>query len=235
MKRIFYFYLGLMAWLSLLCSIAYTAVTNENQMTQGFLRFSQTAELNVPASRYGDYAHGLSQYLSGKTKTAMIRDPDTGEMANAFSDKENAHLKDVWTIAAFLKIMRYAGGGLAVAALGFLYFRRPGERKAMLWDAVRGFALSALFLLFVSSALIVWGIVNFDGLFVSFHQLVFTNDLWLLNPSTDVLMALMPLPFFTWYAGEMLKSMLPVLAMMLLVIVAFIRISTTQKKEENTK
>ena len=155
MKRIFYFYLGLMAWLSLLCSIAYTAVTNESQMTQGFLRFSRTAELNVPASQYGDYAHGLSQYLSGKTETAMLRDPDTGEIVNAFSDKENAHLKDVRGIASFLKILRYAGGGLAIAVLGLLYFLRLTERKAMLWDAVRGFALSALFLLFVSSATLI--------------------------------------------------------------------------------
>ena len=65
--------------------------------------------------------------------------------------------------------------------------------------------------------------MNFDGLFITFHKIAFTNDLWLLNPNTDVLMALMPLPFFIWYAGEILKAMGPALGMMLLVIIAWIK------------
>ena len=102
----------------------------------------------------------------------------------------------------------------------------------MLAHAVRGFSHSALFLLLFASALAVWGIVNFDGLFVTFHKVAFTNDLWLLNPNTDVLLALMPLPFFTWYVVEILKSMLPVILMMLLVIIASTRIGKTQKETE---
>ena len=71
MKRIFYFLIGLIAWLSLLCSIAATAVTNEALMNQGFLQFSQTAHLGISPSRYGDYAHGLCQYLDGKTAAVI--------------------------------------------------------------------------------------------------------------------------------------------------------------------
>ena len=224
MKRILYFFLGMIAFISLLCSIAASSVTNENLMKQGFLQYSQTAHLNVSASRYGDYAHGLCQYLEGKTDMVKIKDPDTGEMVNAFSDKENAHLKDVRGIVSFLKLARYAGGGLVIGILGYLYFFGSKDRKALLSDAARGFALSALFLLALATALAIWGIVNFDGLFITFHKLLFRNDLWLLNPNTDVLMALMPLPFFTWYAGEITKSLLPVLGLMLLVIVAWGRI-----------
>ena len=234
LKRILYFILGLLAWLSLLCSIAATAVTNESLMKQGFLQYSQTAHLNVSASRYGDYAHGLCQYLDGKTDITQVKDPDTGTMVNAFSEKENAHLRDVRGIVSFLKTARYAGGALVIGLLGCLYFFGKMDKKALLSDAARGFALSALFLLFFASALAVWGVVNFDGLFWTFHQVAFTNDLWLLNPSTDVLMALMPLPFFTWYVGEILKSLLPVIIMMLLVIVAWTRIGKTQK-ETNAK
>lgn len=234
MKRFLYFFLALLAWFSLFCSIAATAVTNESLMTQGFLQYSQTAHLNVSASRYGEYAHGLCQYLEGKTDVVQVKDPDTGTMVNAFSDKENAHLRDVRVIVSFLIIARYAGGGLVIGILGYLYFFGSKDKKALLSDAARGFALSALFLLAAATALAVWGIVNFNGLFWTFHKVVFSNELWLLNPNTDLLMALMPLPFFTWYAGEMAKSLLPVLIMMLLVIVAWTRIGKTQK-ETNAK
>ena len=231
MKRLLYFFLGLIAWLSMLCSIAATAVTNESLMKQGFLQFSQTAHLGVAASRYGDYAHGLCQYLDGKTDLTRVVDPESGQPVPAFSDKENAHLSDVRGIVRFLKAARYVGGGAAIAALALLYFLQKQERSRMLLDAVRGFPHAALFLLLFAAALAVWGIVNFDGLFVTFHKVVFTNDLWLLNPNTDVLLALMPLPFFTWYVLEILKSLLPVLLMMVLVIVAGSRIERRGNRE----
>ena len=232
MKRILYFFLGLIAFLSLLCSIAASCVTNENLMKQGFLSYSQTAHLNVSPTRYGDYAKAICDYLDGKTPVTQIANPDTGETEPAFSDKENRHMADVKGIVFLLKIVRWAGGGVVVGALLLLYLNSKENKAWFLSDAVRGFALSALFLLLVATVLAIWGAVNFDGLFVTFHKLSFSNDLWILNPNTDLLVALMPLPFFIWYAGEMLKSMLPVLGMMLLVIIAWLKTRKTQKETE---
>ena len=232
MKRILYLCLGLVGFISLLCSIAASSVTNEALMKQGFLNYSQTAHLSVPAGRYGDYAKAITHYLDGKTAAVQVTSPDSGELENAFSDKENAHLADVRGIVAALKIVRWAGGGLVIGLLAFLYFSHKTQPAQFLSDAVRGFALSALFLLLITTGLTVWGAVNFDGLFVTFHKLSFSNDLWLLNPNTDLLLALMPLNFFIWYAGEMGKSMLPVLGMMLALIVAWLKIGKTQKETE---
>ena len=39
-------------------------------------------------------------------------------------------------------------------------------------------------------------LIDFDGLFVTFHRIAFTNDGWLLNPRTDLLIRLMPESFF---------------------------------------
>lgn len=233
-KRILYFFLGLTGFLSLLCSIAASSVTNESLMKQGFLRYAQTSHLGVPASRYGDFAKGIAQYLDGKTAVVQVTNPESGQMENAFSDKENTHLSDVRGIVNGLKIIRWAGGGLVIGLLAWLYIKNKAQSVQFLSNAVRGFALSALFLLFIATLFAVWGVVNFDGLFVTFHKLLFTNDLWILNPNTDLLMALMPLNFFIWYAGEMLKAMLPVLGMMLAVIVAWLRIGKTQKETKTT-
>ena len=232
MKRVSYFCLGLVGFISLLCSIAASGVTNENLMKQGFLGYSQTAHLNVPASRYGDYAKAIAQYLDGKTAAVQVKNPDSDEMENAFSKKENAHLSDVRGIVNVLKIIRWVGGGMVIGLLALLYFKHKAQPAQFLQDAVRGFALSALFLLLIATVLAVWGGVNFDGLFVTLHKVLFTNNLWLMNPNTDLLMAFMPLNFFIWYAGEMLKSMLPVLGMMLAVIVAWLKIGKTQKETE---
>ena len=34
--------------------------------------------------------------------------------------------------------------------------------------------------------------LDYDRFFTAFHRLAFTNDLWLLNPRTDLLIRLMP-------------------------------------------
>ncbi|MDO5326981.1 MAG: TIGR01906 family membrane protein [Clostridia bacterium] len=232
MKRILYFFLGLIAFLSLLCSIAASCVTNENLMKQGFLQYSQTAHLNVSPTRYEDYAKAICNYLDGKTPVTQLANPDTNETEPAFSDKENLHMADVKGIVSLLKIVRWAGGGIVIGALLILYLKSRENRAQFLADAVGGFALSALFLLLIATVLTIWGAVNFDGLFVTFHKLSFSNDLWILNPNTDLLVALMPLSFFIWYAGEMLKSMLPVLGMMLLVIIGWLKTRKTQKETE---
>lgn len=223
MKRILYFFLGLTGLAALLCSVAAAGVTNGNLMLQGFSQYSRTAHLNVSPARYGEYAREIARYLDGKADAVRVNDPDSGETKPAFSERENAHLTDVRGVVTALKLIRWIGGGLTLAALALLYTRYRADRAAFLAGTLRGFAGAAIFLLTLAAALAIWGAVNFDGLFVTFHKVVFANDLWLLNPQTDLLMALMPLPFFSWYAGEMLKSLLPILGLMIVFIIAYIK------------
>ncbi len=224
MKRVLYFCLGLAGLLSLLCSVAAASVTNENLMLQGFSQYSQTAHLDVSPARYGDYARAIAAYLDGKATSVQVPDPENSlQPADAFSEKENRHLQDVRSIVSFLKGARWIGGGGVILALAALYLRNRQQRELFLRDALRGFAGAAIAILSTAVILLIWGLVNFDGLFVTFHKAVFRNDLWLLNPRTDLLVALMPLPFFTWYASELLKSLLPLLGVMLLMLIAYFK------------
>ena len=230
MKKVLYFLLGLVGLLSLLCSIAASCVTNGALMKEGFLQFSQTSHLNVPASRYADYAAAIANYLDGKTDLPRVpADDGSGTTRPAFSEKENAHLQDVRGIVTFLKWARWLGGGGMIALIAGLYLFSK-DRQALLSSLVRGFALAALCLLLIATALAIWGVVNFRGLFWAFHQVVFTNDLWLLDPQTDLLLALMPIPFFTWYALEIVKSLLPVIGLMALLIIAWLKMKKDQKQ-----
>ncbi len=230
MKKLLYYFLGLIGLLSLLCSIAAASVTNAALMKQGFALNARTDHLNVSPDRYADYAAAIADYLDGKTDLPRVPAGDgSGGVKDAFSEKENAHLRDVRGIVSFLKWARWLGGGGAIALIAALYLAAK-DKQALLYSLVRGFALAAASLLAVFTILAVWGAVNFDGLFWTFHKVLFSNDFWLLNPQTDLLMALMPLSFFTWYAGEMLKSMLPVLGLMLLLIVAFLKKPKEEKQ-----
>ena len=65
----------------------------------------------------------------------------------------------------------------------------------------RTFRRALIAILGAVTCLIVIACIDFNSLFILFHQVAFTNDLWLLNPQTDLLIRLMPLEFFISYAA----------------------------------
>lgn len=227
LKRIGFALLGVVALLALLCSVAAVSVTNEALMEEGFLQFSDTARFSVPSTRYADYAKSLAAYLDDKEDTIAVRDAD-GTLQTPFSEKENAHMEDVRFIVRFLKGMRWVGGGLVLAVIAALYLFGGKRRSAWMKQVFCGFSDASMLLLLAAAGLGIWGAVDFDSLFYFFHTVAFPNDLWLLNPATDLLIALMPQRFFVWYAGEMGKSFLPILGIMVCIPVAWFKVG---KKE----
>lgn len=233
LTKIGFVLMGLAGLLALLCAVAASCVTNSALMEQGFLKFSSTKHLGLLPSQYKACAQSLCDYLDGKKE--RIPAPKADEAAAEtplFSEKEMRHLADVRRIIAVLKGVRWLGGGAALLGLGAAYYLEKWKKRTGLTaEALRGFAGAAGALLLAGAGLAVWGCVNFQGLFWTFHQLAFSNSLWLLNPQTDLLMALMPLSFFTWYAGQLLKSLLPVLGVMLCLVIAWIKVGRKQAEE----
>jgi uncharacterized membrane protein len=48
----------------------------------------------------------------------------------------------------------------------------------------------------IAAFLEVWAVVDFEGLFVTFHRVAFPQGGWVLDPRTDLLIRLMPVSFF---------------------------------------
>ena len=126
----------------------------------------------------------LADYLSGDA--AALED-------TPFNEKERIHMADCYDLfvllrrslaaAALLSAVLIAGG----AVKGCRRFARP---------ALNG----ALGLAGVISLLGLWGAVDFNSLFTLFHKLLFTNDLWLLDPRTDLLIRICPQSMFSTMA-----------------------------------
>ena len=108
------------------------------------------------------------------------------------SEREQAHMRDVHALiqtaqqAAQLCVGIAAGLAVAAAWTGAQLDRR---RRAVLC----GGACAVLLLAFLAGALgfLVYG-GGFTQAFYRLHELLFTNDLWLMNPETDVLIRMMP-------------------------------------------
>lgn len=228
LKKIGFTLLGLLGLVALMCSIAASCVTNANLMYQGFINHGNTAHLNFPGEYYDEAAQGIAQYMDGQKNE--ILHPD-GSGNPLFSENEMLHLKDVQGIVSILKIIRWAGGLMAIAGIGVAWFLgKKKEQNTVMQSVWQGFAWASGILFLLAAAVCIWGFVDFESLFLIFHQISFTNDLWLMNPQTDLMIALMPESFFMWYGGELIKSLLPILGIMLCLIISWLKVGRKEMK-----
>ena len=65
--------------------------------------------------------------------------------------------------------------------------------KCISW---RAFRRTLIAILAAVTLVILLACIDFNSLFVLFHKLAFTNDLWLLNPATDLLIRICPISMF---------------------------------------
>ncbi len=109
-----------------------------------------------------------------------------------FNAKEQAHLNDIKNLIRKARKIRanILGGTLAVLLLCLYRMRKTVSRLSyvLLTTVITSFiTIILLGILYVS---------DFDMAFRKFHELLFYNDLWLLNPAKDRLLQMMPLEFF---------------------------------------
>lgn len=118
------------------------------------------------------------------------------------SAREQAHLRDVRDLMLRLKSASKVCFSLAAAlaiVIAWTGARLTKRRKTLLLGVAAGLgALLALSLLLVA---LLRG-QGFARLFTGAHELLFSNDLWLMNPETDVLIRMMPQALFERAAAD---------------------------------
>lgn len=109
----------------------------------------------------------------------------------AFSEKEIIHMMDVAKLLRFIRNLTL----LLFCILGLLGYFLFLEKKRWLHNI-------PILSLLVSLMLVFLVIVNFSSSFTWFHQLSFSNDFWLLDPTKDLLITLFPESFFVITFGK---------------------------------
>ena len=244
MKKLIFTLLGIVLFLSLLCSFAAGVILNPAVMQSGFETLEGPDEMQVRAfgvtpADYGTYARSIVTYLSGKGEKCTVPGPD-GSETPAFPDadgdesmsRQDLHMKDVRGIMRGMVAARYFGCGGVLSVLCAWYLISRAKKSAFpLQEVLDGFSIASLILLGLFAALGVWALCDFYGLFYKMHLLLFPgNTLWRLDPSRHLLMALMPLSFFRFYAGRLLTALLPMLGIMICLPVANFKYKKVSEK-----
>ena len=138
--------------------------------------------------------HRLLAYTRGEADTLDMQVQIRGDMSEVFGQREKEHMVDVRELYLGARFVRTFGliAAALLAALAFVLIRRNA------WAALcRAFlSVSAAFLTLVA-VIGIWAALDFASFWTAFHHVFFTNDLWILNPNTDVLIMMVPQQFFS--------------------------------------
>lgn len=210
----FGFVLFIISLLLLLITFNLRGLINEMDFYQwGFEKYHISQKTGIPEKELLRAARTLTDYFNLKRESPQIQVLKDGKEIKLFNERELIHLKDVKNL-----IQRcYTLGWASLAyVLGYLLVGFIWLKKSFLPRLSRSLFFGGIFTVFSFGFVGVWALIDFESLFLIFHQAVFRNELWMLNPAKDYLIAMFPEGFF-FHAAFFLAGAVVVEALLLAI------------------
>lgn len=187
--------------------------TNVNLVTRDlgfyeseFARYRIAESTGLNGGQLREVARAFIAYFDGPPDGLDIQVDLAGARRSLFNDREIAHMVDVHHLMTLVRRLGAAAGVVAASVIlvGFL----TGRRAFVPTLGTLCLAAAAL----TGGVLVLVGglaMLDFGELFVRFHLLSFSNDLWVLDPRRDYLIRLFPEGF--WYDATVRIALLTLL------------------------
>ena len=134
----------------------------------------------------------MMDYLKGEREDLHVVTVMDGQEREFFNEREIAHMEDVQVLFLRAMSLRRACIFICVLCLGLLFLTKAPVRRVLPPSICAGtglfFGITAILALIISG--------DFTKYFVIFHHIFFDNDLWILDPATDMLINIVPEGFF---------------------------------------
>ena len=145
-----------------------------------------TAYIGLTDTEQDAFAKDMAAFMAG----------ETDQQPDILNEKEQQHMLDVrgltQSAAGMSKIHLTIAMILAVIS-AWTGARLKSRVKPQLTGALAAVSIIMIIVVNVMNQVTAGG---FEGLFVQMHELIFTNDLWMMDPATDILIRMMPQPLF---------------------------------------
>ncbi len=155
----------------------------------GFEKYSISRISGITDSDLRQVGADIRGYINSGDEPLNVRTRILGTEQDLFNDREIAHMRDVKRLVWGVYILALASAVYLAAMVAAGFARQRGRFvEPLAKRAIYGGGLTL-------GLLVVFGIlalVDFESLFIKFHQLSFANDFWQLDPRTDYLVRIFP-------------------------------------------
>lgn len=210
MKKIFSIILIISLSLTFLMISIENSAYCKSYYINAYNKYNIEAETGKDINELGKITDNIIAYLKGIGNDELL--------SPYFNEREVLHMRDVQTLFMYERTVKYIFGIFSIIIMGYFGYKKEdallGKTMALGLFA-NHVVLLALFLLIISS--------DFNKYFTIFHKIFFSNDLWLLNPETDLLIQMLPEQFFFGMAMKIGLSFLIYLSILQIVGIYYIK------------
>ncbi|MEZ4493629.1 MAG: TIGR01906 family membrane protein [Dehalococcoidia bacterium] len=156
---------------------------------RGFREHDAVASTGLSLSELDRSAGEIRDYFVNDARYLNITVVEDGVAVPLYNEQEVLHMADVKRVMQVLFRLNEVALAIVLATVaGRFLWAREGDLRRLARDTLYGLALGAL----AAGAIGILAIVGFDSAWDRFHEIVFTNDFWQLNPATDRLIQMFP-------------------------------------------
>lgn len=221
-------FLGILCAFCLMIIFLFTSVEAVAYWTPGYYekeytKYEVARDVNMELDDLLDVTHEMMAYLRGDREDLHVPTVVGGVDREFFNEREIAHMEDVKGLFLGAITLRRICTVLAVICVGLLFLLKADIK----WVLPRMLCVGSGLFLALAAVLTAIISTNFTKYFILFHEIFFSNDLWILDPATDLLINIVPEPFFMDTA---LRIGIVFAAMTALLFIACILYSKGQSK-----
>lgn len=189
--------LGILSAFALMITLLITSVEAVCYWTPGYYekeyeKYQVLDDVHMEMEDLLDVTEEMMAYLRGEREDLHIPTIVDGEPREFFNEREIAHMEDVQGLFLAALTIRRICLALIVICVALLFALKADVKqilpKMLCVGTVIFFVILAVLTGIIAS--------DFSKYFVVFHHIFFDNDLWLLDPATDLLINIVPEPFF---------------------------------------
>lgn len=133
----------------------------------------------------------LLGYLQNKYDSLDLQIKVNGVTREVFNEREKAHMVDVKDLYQNVLVVRNICFVVFILSLIYIVYTNNSN---LIFNSYKK---SLMIFGFIIGFILLFCLIDFDGFWINFHHVFFPdNDLWLLNPNTDILIMMVPEQFF---------------------------------------
>ena len=195
--KIFYYILGIVASIALILimlitSVEIAAYSDYGWYEKEYLKYEVLDDLEMEIEDVMYVTEEMMAYLRGNRENLIVHTVVAGEEREFFNDREKAHMVDVQNLFLGGLNIRRVAMTIFVAVLVILVFSKADWKRIL----PKSFLVSVFGFIAAVGILGVLIATDFNKYFIMFHELFFNNDLWILDPRTELLIRMLPEGFF---------------------------------------
>lgn len=191
-NKIVYIILGTLLSIIILLTSVEIIAFNNNHYRNSFEKYNISSETGMDQENLQIVMKDILAYLRDQKDELDTRAVVRGEEREVFGQRERLHMVDVKELFVIGRYIRNISLLLVIILMVLVIMKdklwRVRLPKALIYTSIFNISILAIFLTLLY--------FDFNKYFTYFHLIFFNNDLWILDPQTEILIQMVPEEFF---------------------------------------